>query len=984
MAVAQEEEQEDERDEPHWPFPLDNVDDESDGVGRLAGIEEETPLTRELEYDNPSEAWQSEEAPDPDSRRPLRSPGRNLNPSLQRGKEYPMYYRHKAPTAEIQLEKILYSYIEHDAARLDTTKPGWTDACKLSHRKLALLESNKHSVSTIKSWADIVTNSDPRESAAQLEALQTRQDVEVVPLFVLFYTLRKPYIGPRTLRVLLRVSFKTVERYELREGGLDKEDLFTLFTLLLRRTRDVWPTAMESLVDMLLRYLPHNPSNEQETLESEDSTGHQPITLANKSNRLHNDQLASLGFRLNKAMRLLAVPTSINPFKTLNTQESCIIRILRFLAEHDPPLEINRDGFRAVILMQLAQPKAKNDRLWAELKSLSWPPWKEDRTAMDSDVTAAEQGRSKAAETLQRMREAGFAPYDWETVAAIYTGWDTDRTPTIQTRVLFSSGKKRFESGAAMWVARIRTTRTIQEAWACYLAYEYQSLECDQDVCLAMFRKLYEEDARMQNTRKYMHFRRVRTGGDIWPGDAMEIEPPPPSSHQHTYTRTAPPTLYGFYRQLKEKGVVFEGHCLAFLISRANTLQLGLDYLLASEPVYPKVRRLLDFESSYDSSGIPDTVFAAFMELLGRFSNLSLTKALPTEMEAAKRALKIPVIVDRFNFNPDHPLVHGIRLLSQRLPHYRPAWNSILQALGNSSSHQMLNAALFETHTTPGSQQTPKAQDERVEQSWKAAYIARRLVIHVTALMRSIHLETDPICFMALCNVAENLAVSCWLQMRQQALKDEEVDVELESAAKMLDRHNYPKAMRRSFLELVGDQVSSKEVDDKGGPKLPSLVEVPSPAILHAYIRVLGWMGDYTGLLETADWMRKYRKELQERRQLDKNGEVVMRRAVVALRVFLERSWIKRLRNDTDSSDSTVGDDLGWTEKIKRGSTTRHGRSGVSMSQVTLRRLQTAANEKYLKQVKPLVKSIDDWGGWPTDEEVHDYCQHERFQQFNQ
>jgi hypothetical protein len=469
-----------------------------------------------------------------------------------------MYYRKKGPTAEVQLEEILYNYIKHQAGKTSTTKVGWTEPFELSRKDSALLESERYSISTIEAWAEFVTNSSPYDSATKLEALQTRQDAEVVPLFVLFYILRKPYIGPRTLRVLIRVSIKTVENHDLREGGLNKEDLFTLFTLLLRRTRDVLPTAMESLVDMLLQYLPHKSQNAHENPENAQSTDYQPLTLANKSNRLHNDQLASLGFRLNKAMRLLAVPTSINPFKTLNTQESCIIRILRFLAEHDPPLEINRDGFRAVILMQLAQPKSANDRLWAELKSPSWPPWKEDRTAMDSDITAAEHGRSKAAETLERMREAGFAQYDWEKVAAIYTGWDTDRTPTIQTRVLFSSGKKRFESGAAMWVARIRTTRTLQEAWACYLAYEYQTLEYDQDVCLAMFRKLYEEDARLQNKRKYIHFRTARTGGDIWPGDAMEIEPPPPSSHQHTYTRTAPPTLDGFYRQLREKRVVSE------------------------------------------------------------------------------------------------------------------------------------------------------------------------------------------------------------------------------------------------------------------------------------------------------------------------------------------------------------------------------------------------------------------------------------------
>ena len=951
----QDEEQGDERDESDCPIPLANADDESYGIGRLAGIEERAPLTGGKEYENTLEAWQSEQAPIP-----------NINVSLRRGKEYPMHYRRNGLTVELQLEEILRDYIRREAASADTTELGLTDAFKLSTEQLVLLKSNGYSTSTIKTWAGIVTNSDPYDSAMQLEGLQTQNDLPGVPLFVLFDTLRKPYIGPRTLRVLLRVSFKTVERYE-REfvEGINKEDLFTLFTLLLRRTRDVWPAAVESLVDLLLRYLP-------------------PESTTNTSSRIHNDHLASLGFRLNKAMRLLAVPTSINPFKTLNIQESCIIRILRFLAEHDPPLEINRDGFRAVILMQLAQPKSENDRLWAELKSPSWPPWKEDRTAMDSDITSSEQGRSKAAETLQRMREAGFAPYEWERVAAIYTGWDTDRTPTVQTRVLFSSGKKRFETGAAIWVARIRTTRTIQEAWACYLAYEDQTLEHDQDVCLAMLRKLYEEERRVQHTRKYTHFQAIRARGHIWPGDAIEIEPPPPSSHQHTYTRTAPPSLDAFYRQWREKGVVFEGPCLAFLVSRANTLQLGLEYLLASEPMYPGIRHLLNSGSTHEVSDVPDTVFAAFMQLLGRFSNFSLCKALPVELKAAKRAFTVPVKVDNLFLNPDHPLVHGIRLLSYRLPLYRPAWNSIIRALGNSSSHQMLNKTFLEPDMTSGYQQTTRAQEKQPQQARKAAYTARRLVIRVMGLMRSIHLEIDPICFIALCNVAENLAVNAWVEMREQALRGEEVDAELQSVGKLFRRNNYPRSLRQQFLELVGDQATSKEMDDDGGPNLPSLVECPSPAILHAYIRALGWMGDYTGLLEIVQWMVKYQIKLQERRELDRNGEVVMRRAVVALRVFLERSWLVRPRKDADGSDGTFGGDPTWTEKMKPALMTKPHLSGVQTSQKSLRRLQTAAEEKLVEQVKELVESIDDWGGWPMDDEIYDYCRHERFQQFNE
>jgi hypothetical protein len=114
----------------------------------------------------------------------------------------------------------------------------------------------------------------------------------------------------------------------------DIEDIFTLFALSLRRVRDVWPAAMEKLVDMLLRHLPHDQAPAME----DDADADSAPTLTNEDSDLRRVRLASLAFRLNKAMRLLAIPTSINPFLNVATQETCIIRVLRFLAEHDPPL----------------------------------------------------------------------------------------------------------------------------------------------------------------------------------------------------------------------------------------------------------------------------------------------------------------------------------------------------------------------------------------------------------------------------------------------------------------------------------------------------------------------------------------------------------------------------------------------------------------------------------------------------------------------
>ena len=975
-AAVREEADEDVQGDLYQSPQFDDKGDEEYVVGRLGGIENEGAMKQEWQEDRRGKTGRSNSSSNSvHHRSPIRyTPSGDIDASLLRDKAYPMYYAKGDPTVELQLEAILYRYIEHQATMPKDANGKPVDSFELSEEDTTLLESREYSTLKIKYWADIVINSDQHDIATRLANLKSQESLNGVPLFVLFHLLRKPYVSARTLRVLLRVAFRTLEE----SHPFDKEDIFTLFALSLRRIRDVWPAAMERLVDMLLRYLPHAQSPAM--VDSADKDSGSVSKLTNEESGLRRVRLASLAFRLNKAMRLLAIPTSVNPFLNVATQETCVIRILRFLAEHEPPLEINRDGFRAVTLIQLAQPKSEDDRLWAELKTLSWPPWKQDRTAMDADITAGEHGRSKAAETLERMREAGFAPYEWERVAPTYAGWDSDGTPTIQTRVWFGSGKKRFQSGAAAWTARIQTTRTIQEAWACYLAYENDCDAPDQDVCLAMFRKIYEEDQRVQHTRKYEHFRKIGVEKWVWPGDAREVEPPPPSAHQHTYTRTPPPNLDGFYRQLREKGVVFEGPCFAFILSRASSLKLGIEYLLASGSVYPAVRGLLDDTCDLDITTVPDVVFAGFMELLSRFSNFSLSKAAPNELQSLRR-----LYVQTYDFldlklNADHALARGSILLKRRLPHYRPAWNAVLRSLGNSSSHLMLNATLASTPRSKSTSILPLPDLDATEQSFKAAHTAVGLVRRVVDTMQSINLEPDSIGFMALCHVMENWLVTCWMQLRQQALHGTSLDAEIR--AKPL-KIFYRRVMKAVFYRFVGAEEPVSAGQKELASELPLVLEVPNPAILHAYIRVLGWMREYGGLRDIVQLMLKYRAEFQQRREMDRNGEVIMRRAIVGLRVFLERSWLADFHSNALVSEINKQTKVDFGEKLEH---TRHAHDREDAKLASLKylwRFEQPAKHHRVMEIKELVESVEEWGGWPTDEEVEAYCQHPRFQQFN-
>ena len=860
-------------------------------------------------------------------------------------------------TQEHRLSMLLERYIEHKTAAEETEEAKRKTDFELSAEEQNLLDSRGYVFNNFKGWAEMVMTADSFAAATRLESLRAKYGPISVPVFVVSYVLRRSHVTASALRLLMPIASATVEFYNSpeRQERLDASDIFKLFERLLRHARVVLPTAIENLPDMLLQHLPHNASLRVRI------SGHPPFTTQRSE-----EQRATLSYKLNKAMRLLAVRTSVEPFKNNAVQETAIIKILRFMADHDPPLGINREGYRAVILVQLAQPKSLSDRQWAELKILSWPPWKEERTAMDADITVEQHGKPKAAETLEQMRDAGYGHKAWEKTATVYTGWDIDRTPTIQTRILFGSSNIGIESGAAVWAARITATRTVQEAWACYLAYEDENLPQSQHVYLAIFRKLYEEELRLQGARKYQT--EMRGKEKLWPGDTREIEPLPHSTHLYTYTRTPPPTVDEFYRQLRQRGVITEGHCLAFLVATAGSLKLGIEYLYASAPRIPSVPGLLfPRDLQYDLNEVPMPIFAAFVELLGRFSKVPLTIAMPVELK--RRSIpELSGVGQTGRLNPNHTLVHAIELLTRRRPLYRPAWNAVLRALGHESSHGEVLTMFDSAHP-----QTVESFPAR-QGSPRAAVTAYRSVYKVLALMKEMHVSLDIVGFHAVCQAVENATIGCWktlcLEQESSSKPDERfagVTSSLRDATTLMQDLEHVKCMKEEFGILVGEEniSSSPRVNDVS---LPPLLEVPGPALLHAYLRALGWAADYDGLVETTRWMVKYATELAERRARDHNGERLMRKVIVAIRVFLDRSWLSSSTETEEGKENAV--DAAETDDS----------AALSAKQLLLR-LERPAREELVNEVRELIESVEVWGGWPTDDEVDGYTQHYRFQQ---
>lgn len=853
-----------------------------------------------------------------------------------------------ARSQEVTLERIVASYIQHQVNVAEAGQADWMSPYTIRPADGALLSARGYNMDDLRLWAGIISSPDSLEAAQALAKCIATRGLHSIPLFALLYLLRRPYISARALRIITEQSWRILGHHTSsdRTEHAPQDAIFMIFTRLLRHAREVWPMSLESLPEILLQYLPRARPNAQE-----------PAV----------DQLQTLTYMLNKAMRLTMLPTAVEPFKNNRFQEAGIVRILRFMAEHDPPLQINREGYRAVTLLQLAQRKRPNEQQWAELKALSWPPWKEYRTAMDAAITLEEHGMSKAAETLKRMREAGYGHLAWEEVASIYTGWDTDRTPTIQTLALFGTGGDRFHSGTAKWVARITTTRTAQEAWACFLAYEDKKLPPNQAVYLAVFQKLHKEDQRLRELRtskdRRFHDRRRR----IFPGDTQEVEPLPPSIHLYTYTRTPPPAVDGFYRQLRQRGVVFHGRCLAFLVANAGSLKLGVEYLLSGTTRHPEIHKLLHPGESHDLTNLPMPIFAAFVELLSRFSNVPFPSAFHVSSEKPRFHPVIQQLLDKkkYQLNGNHCIVRAAELLAWRRPLFRPAWNSVLQSLGRETSFQNIRA-VFREETDKQSKSLTVEQEKS-----HGAITAYRIMRRVLQMMRQIHLDLDAVGFQALCQGLENVAIACWKILKHDG----------QSLAHGTKPHMEPHVYRVScmvstrperrlkeiFAILVGnDSTTQADLEKRTGTHhelhLPRLLEVPSPAILHSYVRALGWMADYEGLLGAVRWMVANQTELTLRLAGDRNGEVMMRRTLVALRVFLERSWLP-MPEDPCQAEAEVD---GWAGDLRR----------------MLRQLEAPASEETIDEIQRLVESVDDWGGWPDDDEVEEYGRDSRFQQF--
>lgn len=801
----------------------------------------------------------------------------------------------------------------------------------VSRRDQKFLKTKGYTMNDLLLWYTVLTSPDDESASRSIvtsciendETLVTKREV---PTFVILTFLQRQNLGPNSIRSIVLYcwgqiysrkpqacpvqSAEDVRGMEVplkpKNATMNDSALFIAIVRLLRHARKAWPEALLtvsrlfiSLMELKLNTLPQLSRTRRRS--------------------------ARRTVEANRVLKLLSLPSSLNPFHSVQIQQRAQFEVLQKMATLEPPLTINREGYRAIIAVQLANKKTEREHDWHSLKAPTWPPWKQDKTGFDTEK-GYEYGISRAMEAIIHARNAGYGSLAWEKVCQILAGWDLDRSPTIQTRALMVHKSVRTDAMAVhknqreklFWAARVRATRTIQEAWACFLAHDNEGLPPSQLVCSAMLERLQaEQDCKKRSS----HVRLNASNKCMLPcrkisaGDSKEMEPTPMSPKEQTYVRSPPPSLPDFVTRMQELDVLPTKPTLNLIISRAQSLDDGLRYTQWGVQADRSIASLLS-QKPEDEPGIHSVdvkTLTAYIKLLCRFSHKSCGSYSP-EPGLQGQARKA-----RNFFQGNNPLVLAYRLLQTYKPAYRPPWLSLLPHLA-------------ETIVVPELGTRSGLKDVNQIMRW-------RLMQELLLTMKKLNIEVDADVFWWMCRGLERAifaAIEVQDPSRSDSVRPKKGLFEDTVSSRQLEEprdavlsdqtFNYICAL---FHELMGSFPALPTEEPPRPSKyrvyglqediiaLPRLLSRPWPQILHAFVRVAGLLRNWNGMLEIVRWMAEHAAEIQETIDVPSNGPEMLRRSIVAVRVFSERTWVPRKSLPTRQGSTVVETDKGAPEETR-------------------------------------------------------------------
>lgn len=759
----------------------------------------------------------------------------------------------------------------------------WDDFDRSFHEKGAItLRTRGIKIDDVANWGWILSGDGPDDIAHRFLSTTSER-----PTFLLLEILRRDISKVRTLKMMLvyvwdhilgksTSSITNMSEHEIdaittrpevaefsydhmesafAPGGMGNA-FIVMISRLLRQTRRIWPSAMVSVSHMVGPYI--------------------HAVLATKSGSdgaLDDGTFARLCKLHNYVLRMLALPSSIDPLKSMvhnwNAQ-----KVLLELAENvDPPLQLDQNSYRAVIQVLAASRKTDRESKVATLRTRSWPPWRVDQDGMDAQ-RSPEDDLSRVVLAIMRMKESGYGGNSLDEAMRIIGGQEPDGTPTIHTRKLI---KRRSEVPSALsihqvdehpdpapWVARIEATRDIQEAWGAFEMFQGKGGKPNLAIYFAMFQKANYESARSE--------RYTLSLGGTSPGDGKEVLLASNDNISDFYRlRLQAPGLEDLYAQMIQSGLRPAGRCLIFLLSHARTPDQGIRYLRDSGLENQAVAYLAGGPDTQIAPSIlgkvSDSVFAAFVSMICRFApravlakddansdpqaseehidggpqETSKTATVPNNAESVSNVWTIVEMqMERSSYTRLHnPLHHAAFLLKQKRSTFRPAWYALFRALAR-----------------PGI-----VISRNLVGDPKNDHLAWQVLMAALNDFHKYRLELDPWGFQIICQGFEKFARSAInnLDMKRAAIEGSQL-------------------LKSEFLKISESEVADNEI--------PKLLHSVGGSHLHAYVRALGVVEDHAGIISVLEWMTHNHEELQTVAMQARNGTKLLKRTVIAMRAF--------------------------------------------------------------------------------------------------
>ncbi|KAI1625532.1 hypothetical protein EDD37DRAFT_575473 [Exophiala viscosa] len=540
-------------------------------------------------------------------------------------------------------------------------------------KNLELLAELGYEATDVAAWAWVFSSGDVEVAVRRYIALANKSSGTQsgrIPKFVLLQILRAANISQMAFKDLIRSILSDVQccKEAQQYPGWLWTSRVCLVVRLLRHARQAAPDCF------------HDISLIIEHLFSDFYLG--------QDRPLERPELRRLTHIFNRFLSLIALSTFRTPFSTYLMQQNAQLALIRLMANFKPQLPLTREGYRALAAVQLLHPKTGHERTWADAKSPAWPPWRRIKSGIEQDLEYP--GRdSRVMKLLRRMNQAGYTHGLWDQSAAVLAGWDTDKSPTIQTRALLMRQQKPWTTprqstnsldgqshdAAELWAARIRATRTKREAWASFCAYE-KSTEVSKrryQPYFAMFDKLLAQTASASSG----------LGSKYLPGDVKEVFEDPTNPRDLIYVEKELPSVDQFYQDMLQAGIFPGGSLLSNLLDHAPNIEAGLSYIHDSR--WDAVTKdVLRHAEKYPSTIIRDAVdripglcLAAFVWLLCRHgyhthSTFSIKVNLSSEDQNPQRS----------NQQTVSPLRYAWQLLAVGRNTDIRAWNAFLKGAG--------------------------------------------------------------------------------------------------------------------------------------------------------------------------------------------------------------------------------------------------------------------------------------------------------------